>query len=193
MGNAGTRFLFKLEPPISQMTNPDPKRPRYLCLGLLAQSRLANRLKLELSAIPCVRFPLHVTPSQSKYCPFQCVHQTWVRSLAPEGCALFYVRPEIRDQLQLRQFGWHMVEDHLDFSRLDWQVAASARRFLFEKELGLSLYPYVLRLDPTMLGGFTPNWVISAIHPEKHLVYAVQWFLLALVVLVSMFFAIRRK
>lgn len=49
--------------------------------------------------------------------------------LAPAGCALFYVRRGIRDQLQLRQFGWHMVEDHLDFSRLDWQVAASARRF----------------------------------------------------------------
>jgi cysteine desulfurase / selenocysteine lyase len=49
--------------------------------------------------------------------------------LAPEGCALFYVRPEVRDQLRLRQYGWHMVEDHLDFSRRDWQVAASARRF----------------------------------------------------------------
>ncbi len=49
--------------------------------------------------------------------------------LGPEACAVFYVRAEVRDRLRLRQYGWHMVEDHLDFSRQDWQVAASARRF----------------------------------------------------------------
>lgn len=49
--------------------------------------------------------------------------------LGPEGCAVFYVRPELRERLQLRQYGWHMVENHLDFSRHEWQVAASARRF----------------------------------------------------------------
>lgn len=49
--------------------------------------------------------------------------------LAPEGLALFYVRPAIRDQLRLNQYGWHMVEDMFDFSRDDWQIAASARRF----------------------------------------------------------------
>jgi cysteine desulfurase / selenocysteine lyase len=49
--------------------------------------------------------------------------------LGPEGCAVFYVRPQVRERLRLRQYGWHMVEDHLDFSRQDWQVAAGARRF----------------------------------------------------------------
>jgi selenocysteine lyase/cysteine desulfurase len=49
--------------------------------------------------------------------------------LGPEGCAVFYVRAAVKDQLRLRQYGWHMVEHHLDFSRADWQVAASARRF----------------------------------------------------------------
>lgn len=49
--------------------------------------------------------------------------------LGPEGCAVFYVRPQLRERLRLRQYGWHMVEDHLDFARLDWQPAASARRF----------------------------------------------------------------
>lgn len=49
--------------------------------------------------------------------------------LGPEGCAVFYVRPQVRERLKLRQFGWHMVEDHLDFSRQDWAVAAGARRF----------------------------------------------------------------
>lgn len=49
--------------------------------------------------------------------------------LGPEGCAIFYVRPQLRETLRLRQYGWHMVEDPMDFSRQDWQVAASARRF----------------------------------------------------------------
>ena len=49
--------------------------------------------------------------------------------LAPEGCAIFYSTPEARERLTLHQYGWHMVEDHLDFSRKDWRSAASARRF----------------------------------------------------------------
>ncbi|MGO9446420.1 MAG: aminotransferase class V-fold PLP-dependent enzyme [Thiobacillaceae bacterium] len=49
--------------------------------------------------------------------------------LAPEGCAIFYSRPEARDRLTLRQYGWHMVENPLDFSRPDWQIAKDARRF----------------------------------------------------------------
>jgi cysteine desulfurase/selenocysteine lyase len=49
--------------------------------------------------------------------------------LGPEGCAVFYVKPQVRDRLRLRQYGWHMVEAHMDFARQDWQAAASARRF----------------------------------------------------------------
>jgi len=49
--------------------------------------------------------------------------------LGPEGCAVFYVRPAVRDRLRLRQYGWRMVEDYLNFSSHDWQVAGSARRF----------------------------------------------------------------
>ena len=49
--------------------------------------------------------------------------------LGPEGIALFYVRPKLRERLQLHQYGWHMVEHMGDFDRSDWQPAASARRF----------------------------------------------------------------
>jgi selenocysteine lyase/cysteine desulfurase len=49
--------------------------------------------------------------------------------LGPEGLALFWVRPTLRDSLRLTQHGWHMVEHMGDFSRKDWQPAASARRF----------------------------------------------------------------
>jgi len=49
--------------------------------------------------------------------------------MAPEGLALFYCRPTLRERLRLRQFGWHMIENPGDFDQRDWQPAASARRF----------------------------------------------------------------
>ncbi|MCC6209235.1 MAG: aminotransferase class V-fold PLP-dependent enzyme [Gammaproteobacteria bacterium] len=49
--------------------------------------------------------------------------------LGPEGIALFYVRPELRDRITLRQYGWHMIEAMGDYERSDWSPARSARRF----------------------------------------------------------------
>ena len=49
--------------------------------------------------------------------------------LGPEGLAVFYCRASLRDRLTLRQFGWHMVENHGDYDRRDWSPARSARRF----------------------------------------------------------------
>lgn len=49
--------------------------------------------------------------------------------LGPEGLALFYCQPALREKLTLYQYGWHMVEAAGDYDRLDWQPARSARRF----------------------------------------------------------------
>ncbi len=49
--------------------------------------------------------------------------------LGPEGLALFYCRAELRDQLKLHQYGWHMVEALGDYDQKNWRVAQSARRF----------------------------------------------------------------
>jgi cysteine desulfurase/selenocysteine lyase len=48
--------------------------------------------------------------------------------LGPEGIAVLYSRPEARNKLTLHQFGWHMLEI-VDFSRREWEIAHSARRF----------------------------------------------------------------
>ena len=50
---------------------------------------------------------------------------------APEGTALFYCRKETQPQLQLRQYGWHMLKDPFDFSHQHSaiQVADTAQRF----------------------------------------------------------------
>jgi selenocysteine lyase/cysteine desulfurase len=49
--------------------------------------------------------------------------------LGPEGLAVFYSRPAVREQLNLLQYGWHMVKHAGDFDRLDWEASETARRF----------------------------------------------------------------
>ncbi len=49
--------------------------------------------------------------------------------MGPEGLALFYVKPEIRDSLTLNQFGWHMVANRGDYTRDKWEIASDATRF----------------------------------------------------------------
>jgi selenocysteine lyase/cysteine desulfurase len=49
--------------------------------------------------------------------------------LAPEGVAVFYCSEKAREQLQLRQHGWHMVDGAYDFNRDEWQASRSAVRF----------------------------------------------------------------
>lgn len=49
--------------------------------------------------------------------------------LGPEGLGVFYCRETWRDRLRLFEYGWHMVEDYLNYDRRDWSPAASARRF----------------------------------------------------------------
>jgi len=47
----------------------------------------------------------------------------------PEGIALFYCRAETRDRLDLKQYGWHMVENPGDYDATTWEIAHNARRF----------------------------------------------------------------
>jgi len=49
--------------------------------------------------------------------------------LGPEGSALFYCRQALITQLELKQYGWHMVQDFADFNKKDWRPNDSAQRF----------------------------------------------------------------
>ena len=49
--------------------------------------------------------------------------------LGPEGVALFYTRPEVREQLNLHEFGWRMLEETGNFAPSDWTITKTARRF----------------------------------------------------------------
>jgi len=72
--------------------------------------------------------------------------------MAPEGVAVFYCRAKSRNNLALKQYGWHMVEACGNYDKQDWQVASSARRF----ECG----------SPNMLG-------IHAMHASLSLLFEV--------------------
>jgi selenocysteine lyase/cysteine desulfurase len=49
--------------------------------------------------------------------------------LAPEGVAVFYCCESQRQQLRLKQHGWHMVDQPYRFNRDEWQPSQSALRF----------------------------------------------------------------
>lgn len=49
--------------------------------------------------------------------------------LGPEGLALLWCRPELREQLTLHEFGWHMTDVYDDFDATAWRPAGTARRF----------------------------------------------------------------
>lgn len=46
-------------------------------------------------------------------------------------------------------------------------------------------YPFILRLDQAAPHGYVRDWVITAMPPARHMAYAVQWFVMALVLLVA--------
>lgn len=49
--------------------------------------------------------------------------------LSPEGLGVFYCRADLREQLKLHEYGWHMLEHAGDYDREEWQPASTARRF----------------------------------------------------------------
>ncbi len=46
-------------------------------------------------------------------------------------------------------------------------------------------YPFILRLNANEMNGFVREWTIVTVPPARHMVYAVQWFLLGLVLLIA--------
>src|SRR5690554_7106119 len=49
--------------------------------------------------------------------------------LGPEGLALFYVKPALRNRLKLIEYGWHMVQNRGNYDLKHWYPAEDATRF----------------------------------------------------------------
>lgn len=46
-------------------------------------------------------------------------------------------------------------------------------------------YPFILRLNPSQPHGFVRDWIVSTVLPQRHFGYAIQWFLMALVLFIA--------
>lgn len=55
---------------------------------------------------------------------------------------------------------------------------------LLRKILQKKVYPFIIRLDKHDVYGFVREWAIVSMPPERHLAYALQWFAMALVILI---------
>jgi len=128
--------------------------------------------------------PLHIKDSQQ----YVLVNRGWVpmgksRQLLPQikvpqgqvsllGIAKYNTRDvaTFGDANRSRQ-GWPAMVRWLDIDSL-------------RKETGLNLLPFVLLLDPGSPHGYVREWKFINMPPEKHISYAVQWFAMALVLLV---------
>jgi len=56
-----------------------------------------------------------------------------------------------------------------------------------EKSLGYKVQPFVILQDPDSPAGFVRDWYVKKISPEKNTSYAVQWFSLALALVIIYF------
>ena len=53
-----------------------------------------------------------------------------------------------------------------------------------EKSLGYKVLPFMILQDADSPAGFVRDWYIKEITPEKNISYAVQWFALALALVI---------
>jgi len=53
-----------------------------------------------------------------------------------------------------------------------------------QRQLGAPTYPFILRLDASSAGALRTEWQIVSMGPERHIAYAVQWFAMALTLIV---------
>lgn len=55
---------------------------------------------------------------------------------------------------------------------------------LISQFLHKSVYPFIIRMSKTAANGYTREWPVVSMPPERHNAYALQWFLMAFVVLI---------
>lgn len=98
--------------------------------------------------------------------------------------------PPVDDNVQLRGYlyqalkGGYRLDDGIRQvqqwpSRVGWITLQRAQELY-----GESFLPYQLRLDQDSPGALETGWTTVAIEPEKHVGYAVQWFAMAITLLI---------
>lgn len=72
--------------------------------------------------------------------------------------------------------GWPKLLQYLDIEEM-------------QRQLGIALAPFVVRIDPGLPGAYRADWPIVNMRPETHIGYAVQWFALAVALSLAWLFA----
>jgi surfeit locus 1 family protein len=57
----------------------------------------------------------------------------------------------------------------------------------FSQVMHQSFYPFVLRLNANEPNGYIRDWTIVTVTPARHVMYAIQWFAFALILLIGYF------
>ncbi len=55
---------------------------------------------------------------------------------------------------------------------------------LFNRFLQKSVYPFIIRLDAQEPHGFVRHWIINNMPWQRHIAYAIQWFVFAIIVII---------
>ncbi|MCW8195536.1 SURF1 family protein [Proteobacteria bacterium 005FR1] len=77
-----------------------------------------------------------------------------------------------------------------DFTDASWPLVAQAVEMdKFADALSREIFPYVIRLDENAPGALQISWEPINVQPEKHLGYAVQWFAMAIALVIWFVFA----
>jgi surfeit locus 1 family protein len=116
------------------------------------------------------------------------INRGWVpasldRSILP-SIAPISAEMQLRGNLYRRLKGGYQLDDGVTVvkswpSRIGWVSVARAEELFGEK-----FFPYQLRLDQDSQGALETGWVTVAVQPEKHTGYAVQWFAMAITLLI---------
>ncbi len=116
------------------------------------------------------------------------INRGWVKASLDRGI-LPSILP-IEGEVQLRGYlyralkGGYRLDDGIRQvnewpSRVGWITVKRA-----EELFGESFLPYQLRLDQDSTGALETGWTTVAVQPEKHIGYAVQWFAMAITLLI---------
>jgi surfeit locus 1 family protein len=67
----------------------------------------------------------------------------------------------------------------LELKRADLAIIETLNIAMMSEFLHKSLYPFIIRQSSDSPGGYICDWSIVASMPERHIGYAIQWFLFA--------------
>ena len=101
----------------------------------------------------------------------------------------------VNDRVELRGYLYRSPGKQIMLGEDRWQqdkplqIVQNAAPDYAAERLGERFYPYHLRLDEASPGALRTGWTIVNVMPSKHTGYAVQWFLIATLLVVMSIFA----